>query len=57
MCVGSLQTLANVLGKILEVGTSGEWRWPVGVEISPTDNFMLWNLSMDILDGIKAIHR
>ena len=57
MCVGSLQTLANVLGKILEVGTVRSGGGPFGVEISPTDTFMLWNLSMDILDGIKAIHR
>lgn len=33
------------------------WRWFVGLKISPTGNFMLCNLSLDILGYIKAIHR
>ena len=56
MCVCSLQTLANVPVQILEVDTSGGWRWLVGIGIDPIADFMLWNLPMDVLGGTKAIH-
>ena len=46
-----------ILDKILEIGTSGGWRQSVDVEINQTADFMLWNIYMDVLNGIKAIHR
>ena len=43
--------------RILKVGASGGWRWPIGVKINPTADFLLWNLSMDAVGDIKAIYR
>ena len=45
------------IGRFLELGTRGGWSWLVGVEITPTADFLLLNLFMDTLGDIKAIHR
>ena len=56
------------LAHLLPVKLLGRWgdhgttlattsRWFVGVEINPTADFFLWNLSMDTLGDIKEIYR
>ena len=45
------------IGRFLELGTRGGWSWLVGLKINLTADFLLWNLSLDTLGDIKAIHR